>query len=61
MEEEYIKITMEEYKELLMIKGRYEELRRMNQPLTFYNGKRDEISILPCKDISKTDITMWKE
>lgn len=32
MEEETIVITLEEYKELLMIKGKYEELKSLYTP-----------------------------
>ena len=39
-----ITITMEEYKELLMIKGRYEEIKELYMPKIYpttitYNGK----------------------
>lgn len=36
MEEDkvYIKISLEEYKELLIIKGKYEELKKLNEPIT---------------------------
>lgn len=34
----YIRITLEEYKELLIIKGKYEELRKINKPLIFHDG-----------------------
>lgn len=37
MEEERIYIPLEEYKELLMIKGKYEELKSMYTP--YYNTK----------------------
>ena len=36
MEEDkvYIKISLEEYKELLIIKGKYEELKKFHEPIT---------------------------
>ena len=38
--EEKITITLEEYKELLMIKGKYEELKEINKPTITYKGIR---------------------
>ena len=43
MKEQKIEITLEEYKELLIIKGRYEELVKKeiilpNQKITYING-----------------------
>ncbi len=35
MKEETITITLEEYKELLMIKGKYEELKSLYVPTTY--------------------------
>lgn len=35
---EEITIPMEEYKELLIIKGKYEEIRRIQKPLILYDG-----------------------
>ena len=42
MKEETITITLEEYKELLMIKGKYEELKSLysptfNKKITYHN------------------------
>lgn len=37
-QQKIITITMEEYKELLIIKGKYEELKSQQQP--FYTGIR---------------------
>lgn len=47
MKEETITITLEEYKELLMIKGRYEELKETCMPRIYpttitYNGQTDK-------------------
>lgn len=36
-DQEYITIRVEEYKELLMIKGRYEELKTMYYPISYPN------------------------
>lgn len=44
--EKYITITMEEYKELLIIKGKYEEIRRTQKPLIFYDGTRTNDPII---------------
>ena len=33
-----ITIPIEEYKELLMIKGKYEELKEINKPIITYTG-----------------------
>ena len=51
MKEETITITLEEYKELLMIKGKYEELKSLYTP-TFntkiiYRGFEDEKELKP--------------
>lgn len=35
-----IVITLDEYKELLEIKGRYEELKEINKPIITYTGIR---------------------
>lgn len=40
---EEITIPMEEYKELLIIKGKYEEIRRMQKPLILYDAKENNI------------------
>ncbi len=44
---ETITITLEEYKELLMIKGKYEELKEISIPKIYpttitYNGQTDK-------------------
>lgn len=39
-QQKVITITMEEYKELLEIKGRYEELKEINKPVITYTGFR---------------------
>lgn len=50
-----ITISLEEYKELLIIKGKYEELKKQ-QPLIIYDGSKENgTTILPCKDIKTTD------
>ena len=38
---EEITIPMEEYKELLIIKGKYEEIRRIQKPLILYDGNTE--------------------
>lgn len=40
---EEITIPMEEYKELLIIKGKYEELRRIHQPLVLYDTEKNNL------------------
>ena len=47
MKEETIVITLEEYKELLIIKGKYEELKNLYTPtfntkITYHNFKDDK-------------------
>ena len=47
MKEETIVITLEEYKELLMIKGKYEELKSLytstfNTKITYHNFEDDK-------------------
>lgn len=37
-QQKIITITLEEYKELLEIKGRYEELKEINKPVITYTG-----------------------
>lgn len=55
-EEVCIKITLKEYKELLIIKGKYEELKRLQQPLIVWDGrKEDGTTILPQREIRTTD------
>lgn len=46
---EEITIQMEEYKELLIIKGKYEELNKKHRPLIVYDGyKENGTTIIPC-------------
>lgn len=51
MNNKEITITMEEYKELLIIKGKYEELKSQNQGKLKYIGrkynKQDKIPSIP--------------
>lgn len=47
---ENITIPMEEYKELLIIKGKYEELKSNQKPPILYRGIEKEI--LPCREIT---------
>lgn len=55
-DETYVGVKFKEYKELLIIKGKYEELKNQQQPLTFYDGiKENGTTILPCKDTKTTD------
>lgn len=54
MKEETITITLEEYKELLMIKGKYEELKEISMPKIYpttitYNGQTDKYLKPPYK------------
>lgn len=57
MEEEKITITMKEYKELLVIKGKYEELKEINKSLVVFDDKKNNINIMPYpyKEINTTD------
>lgn len=56
MSEEEITITMEEYKELLIIKGKYEELKsRETKPIIWSGYNEKGTTILPCRDIQTTD------
>lgn len=57
MEVNKITIPIEEYKELLAIKGKYEELSKQNQPITIkYNGFNENgTTFLPCKDIKTNE------
>lgn len=53
-DETYVGVKFKEYKELLIIKGKYEELK--NTPiLKFGEANENETIILPCKDIKTTD------
>lgn len=59
MDKQIITIPIEEYKELLIIKGKYEELKSQTQILHlewFDNNKRNNgLNILPCKETRTTD------
>lgn len=46
----YVAVKWEEYKELLIIKGKYEELSKFREPLTIkYNGFNENgTMIVPC-------------
>lgn len=44
---EEITISMEEYKELLIIKGKYEELSKIHKPLVYFDGGKVENSNMP--------------
>lgn len=57
MEQDKITISIEEYKELLIIKGKYEEISKFNEPLILkYDGYNEKgTTILPCKDIKTND------
>lgn len=50
--EEKITITLEEYKELLMIKGKYEELKSKDNPIRIASVWRD--------NFSKTEVYPYK-
>lgn len=53
----YVAVKWEEYKELLIIKGKYEELSKLHEPLIIkYDGFNEKgTTILPCKDIKTND------
>ena len=52
IEVDYITIPLQEYKELLMIKGKYEELKESHRPLIVYDGYNEKsTTILPYTDI----------
>lgn len=53
----YIAVKWEEYKELLIIKGKYEELSKLHKPLIIkYDGFNEKgTTILPCKDIKTNE------
>jgi hypothetical protein len=44
---ENIMISLEEYKELLVIKGKYEELSKLHSPLVYYDGNNVKNSNMP--------------
>lgn len=51
-----VTISMEEYKNLLIIKGKYEELKEQKTPKLIYGGFNENgTTILPCRDIQTTD------
>lgn len=51
-----ITISMEEYRELLIIKGKYEELKEQKTPKLIYDGFRENgTTIVPCRDTQTTD------
>ena len=55
-EEIVVKVPFEEYKELLIIKGKYEELKKIQQPLIVWDGrKEDGTTILPQREIRTND------
>ena len=52
---ETITITIKEYKELLIIKGKYEELKEQKIPRLVYDGfKENGKTILPYEDMKIT-------
>lgn len=54
---EEITIPMEEYKELLIIKGKYEELKKIQQPLILYDGYTENgTTIIPCQDRTNSPV-----
>ena len=57
MEQDKITISIEEYKELLIIKDKYEEISKFNKPLILkYDGYNEKgTTILPCKDIKTNE------
>lgn len=58
--EEIITITipMEEYKELLIIKGKYEELKsQTKQPIVWNGYNVKDTTILPCRDTGEFQTT----
>ena len=54
MEQKNITISMEEYKGLLMIKGKYEELKSQQRKPMLYRGIEKEIS--PCRELTTEPI-----
>lgn len=49
--EDKITISLEEYKELLIIKGKYEELKAETRTPLIWNGfNKNGTTILPCRD-----------
>jgi hypothetical protein len=56
LEDGMVAIQWEEYKELLIIKGKYEELSKYHQPLIIHDGyKEDGTTIIPQREIQTTD------
>lgn len=60
MDEEGITITMEEYKELLMIKGKYEELKEQQTITKYIPPTYPTIYPTLTKDYSKEPIQVYK-
>lgn len=56
-EEICIKISLKEYKELLIIKGKYEELKEIQKPLVVFDGKKDNVNVMPYpyRELQSTD------
>ena len=55
-ENQIIAIPLEEYKELLIIKGKYEELSKKYPTLHIYDGyKEDGTTIIPQKEIKTNE------
>lgn len=58
MSEDKITISMEEYKELLIIKGKYEELKSQTRQPIIWNGYTEQgTTILPCRDTRELQTT----
>ena len=55
-DETYVGVKFKEYKELLIIKGKYEELKNVPK-LEFNSGieKQNDFTILPCNDLKRTN------
>ena len=46
-DESYVGVKFKEYKELLEIKGKYEELKQQQQPLIVYDGLEQDKAFKP--------------
>lgn len=58
MNEDKITISMEEYKELLIIKGKYEELKEETRKPIIWSGYNEKgTTILPCRDTRELQTT----
>lgn len=58
MNEDKTIISMEEYKELLIIKGKYEELKSQTQQPIILGGYNEKgTTILPCRDTRELQTT----